>query len=85
MSLHLSVRSAAATPDAFMASPTTWAGRSRRPMTGRTRQPLLRGGKASHTTDAVSSPRAEAADRLSAALPFRRAPSATARLDFPLP
>ena len=72
-------------PQASIAWPTTLAGRSRRPTTGRTCQPLLRGGKASQTTDAVSSPRAISADCLSAVLPFRRAPRATARLDFPLP
>ena len=72
-------------PDASMASPTTWAGRSRRPTTGRMRQPLVCGGKASQMVEAVSSPRTDAADCLSEELPLKSALSATTRLDLPLP
>ena len=70
---------------AVMASPITCAGRSRRPTTGRMRQPLVRGGNASQISSAVFWPSTDSALRESFLSPLSAALKATTKLDFPLP
>ena len=67
-----------------MASPTTCAGSSRLPTTGKMRHPSALGGKASQRASVVSTPRRWDVPSF-LELPFNAALSAITRLDLPVP